>query len=265
MSRLLSSSLAVLILALAAAGAASAAPVATTVSYKIGDTEFQSTLVYDDSSKDPRPGLVMAPNWFGANQASIDKAKTIAGKDYVILLADIFGKDVRPKDRDEALKQARAMYADRAAMRARMNRALEALKEQKGAPIDQKRIGAIGFCLGGTAALDLARSGADVAGVVTFHGGLETDDAALAKNIKGSVLVLNGANDNAVSAESIAGFEKEMKDASVDYQFVNLSGAVHCFAEPDQNTPPGCVYNEKAAKRAYRMMNAHFAEVFAKP
>src|SRR5258706_1889999 len=85
-----------------AAGAALAAPVAKPIVYKIGDVEFASTLVYDDAVKTPRPGLVMAPNWFGANEASIEKAKTLAGKDYVILLADVFGKDVRPKNADEA-------------------------------------------------------------------------------------------------------------------------------------------------------------------
>src|SRR5689334_10283229 len=80
--------------------AALAAPVAKPVTYSIDKVEFQSTLVYDDSIKTPRPGLVMAPNWFGANEASIEKAKTIAGKDYVILLADVFGKNVRPKNAD---------------------------------------------------------------------------------------------------------------------------------------------------------------------
>jgi dienelactone hydrolase len=245
------------------AGMALAAPVTKTVTYKIGDTEFNSTLVYDDSSKASRPGSVMAPNWYGANEASIAKAKTIAGKDYVILLADVYGKDVRPKNDDEATKAMTAASGDRTALRARINAALEALKGQaKEAPLDTRHIGAIGFCFGGAVVLDLARSGADVQGVVTFHGNLKSDDPALAKNIKGSVLVLNGAEDKYI-ADQVAGFEKEMKDAGVDYQFVNLAGAVHCFAEPDQNNPPGCVYNPRAAKRAYRMMHAHFDEVFA--
>ena len=244
--------------------AALAAPVAKPVIYKIGDVEFQSTLVYDDSNKTPRPGLVMAPNWFGANEASIEKAKTIAGKDYVILLADVFGKNVRPKNADEAGATINKIYADRTVLRTRINKALDALKgEAKNAPIDLKRIGAIGFCFGGATVLDLGRSGADVAGIVTFHGNLATDDAKLAKNIEGKVLTLNGADDSYVPAEQIAGFQKEMKDAGVDYQFVNLSGAVHCFAEPDQNSPPGCVYHERSAKRAYKYMHDFFDEVFA--
>ena len=250
-------------LALVCSGAASAAPVTKTVSYKVGDTEFQSTLVYDDASKNPRPGLVMFPNWYGANQASIEKAKTIAGKDYVILLADVYGKDVRPKNDDEARKAVGAAYSDPKAVVARADRALQALKDEaKTAPIDLKRNGAIGFCFGGSVALDLARSGADLPAVVTFHGALKTADPAAAKNIKGSLLILNGAEDKYVG-DQVAGFEKEMTDAKVDYQFVNFAGAVHCFAEPDQNSPPDCMYNPRAAKRAYRMMHAHFDEVFS--
>jgi dienelactone hydrolase len=243
--------------------AAAAAPVAKPIKYKIGDTEFNSTLVYDDASKKPRPGLVMAPNWYGANEASVEKAKTIAGSDYVILLADVYGKDVRPKNNDEAGAAAKAMYADRSVLRTRINRALDALRENaKNAPIDLKRLGAIGFCFGGATVLDLARSGADIAGVVTFHGNLATDDPALAKKIKGSVMVLNGADDSYVAPDQITGFQKEMKDAGVDYQFVNLSGAVHCFAEPDQNSPPGCIYHPRSAKRGYQYMHAFFDEVF---
>lgn len=250
-----------------AAGAALAAPVAKPVEYKIGDVEFHSTLVYDDATKTPRPGLVMAPNWYGANEASIEKAKTIAGKDYVILLADVYGKSLRPKNDDEAGAATKQMYADRSVLRTRIARALDALRASatSGAPFDGKHIGAIGFCFGGATVLDLARSGADIAGVVTFHGNLATDDPKLAKNIKGKVLSLNGADDSYVPAEQIAGFQKEMKDAGVDYQFVNLSGAVHCFAEPDQKNPPGCIYHERSAKRAFRYMHDFFDEVFAGP
>ena len=254
----------VLILALACSAGAVAAPVTKPITYKIGDTEFQSTLVYDDANKNPRPGIMMVPNWYGANDASIGKAKTIAGKDYVILLADVYGKGVRPKNDDEAKAAVGAAYGDPKALVARAERALQALKDEaKTAPIDLKRVGAIGFCFGGSVALDLARSGAELPAIVTFHGALKTADPAQAKNIKGSLLVLNGAEDKGI-APQVAGFEKEMSDAGVDYQFVNFAGAVHCFSEPDQNNPPGCVYNEKAAKRAYRMMHAHFDEVFAK-
>ena len=112
--------------------------------------------------------------------------------------------------------------------------------------------------------VDLARSGADVQGVVSFHGNLATDDPAMAKNIKAKVLALNGGDDKFVSDESIVAFEKEMRDANVDWQFVSFGGAVHCFAVPSaKGEVPGCQYNEKAAKRGYAMMHTFFDEAFA--
>ena len=254
----------VAMLALGVAVPAAAEVVTQSVKYTLGETEFESTLVYDEHGAAARPGLVMVPNWYGANAAAIEKAKRIAGNRYVILVADVFGAGVRPKNSEEAGATIGAIYQNRAQLRERVGRALAALRAQaESAPLDLKHVGAIGFCFGGAAVLDLARAGADIAGVVSFHGNLATDDASLARNIKTSVLVLNGADDTYVPAEQIAAFQQEMTDAQVDWQFVNLSGAVHCFAEPDQNSPPGCVYNQRAADRAFRLMNGFFDERFA--
>lgn len=242
---------------------ASAGMIADELTYKIDDTEFKSVLVYDDSMKSQRPGLVMFPNWYGVNASQIDKAKAIAGKDYVILVADVYGSELRPDNDEKAAAAAGAIYKDRSVLRARANAALAALKAQsQKVGINTAHIGAIGFCFGGATALELARSGADLNGVVSFHGNLSSDDPSLAKNIKGSVLALNGADDSYVPAEQIQAFNKEMQDAGVDWQFVNLGGAVHCFAEPDAKSPPGCVYNERAATRGFAMMRGFFAEVF---
>jgi dienelactone hydrolase len=114
------------------------------------------------------------------------------------------------------------------------------------------RLAAIGFCFGGTAVLDLARSGADVAAVVSFHGGLQTDDPALAKNIKARVLVMNGADDKGTMPDADK-FMDEMRGSKADWQFVVLGNAVHCFTETDQHSA-GCAYDERAAQRSYRMM-----------
>ena len=120
------------------------------------------------------------------------------------------------------------------------------------APLDGKHWGAFGFCFGGATTLDLARSGADVQGVVSFHGNLATDDPAMAKNIKAKVLAMNGGDDKFVSDDSIVAFKKEMRDANVDWQFLSYGGAVHCFAIPSaKGEVPGCQYNERAAKRGY--------------
>ncbi len=250
-------------LAFAFVGNAAAKMVAEEVAYKIDETEFKSMLVYDDSVTTVRPGLVMFPNWYGMNAGQIEKAKAIAGRDYVILVADVYGAEVRPSNDKDAGAAATNMYKDRSVLRARANAALTALLgEAEKVKLDRAHIGAIGFCFGGATALDLARSGADIDAVVSFHGNLSSDDPSLAKNIKGSVLALNGADDGYVPAEQIQAFGKEMRDANVDWQFVNFGGAVHCFAEFDAKSPPGCLYNERAAKRGFAMMRTFLASAF---
>lgn len=238
-----------------------AAMQARPVEWTLDKTAFRGVLVYDDAGG-KRPGLVMVPDWKGVTDASVDKARHVAGKDYVILVADVYGKDVRPKDDAEALAQVQKMYADRSALRARVAKALEVLKAQAGrAPLDVTKLGALGYCFGGATVLELARSGADIAGVVTFHGGLDTSMPARKGTVKASLLVLNGADDKS-QAGNIAGFEKEMDDAGADWTFVNFSGAVHCFALPTAHSP-GCMYDERATRRGERMMRDFFAERFA--
>ena len=252
---------------LSASGIASApaAMVTKNIDYAVGGKPMQSVLVYDDSVKTPRPGLVMTPDWLGMNENQVALAKQFAGKDYVILVADVYGTAVRPKNPDEAGAATKAMYEHRAELRARIDAALDQLKAQVGkAPLDGKHWGAFGFCFGGATTLDLARSGADVQGVVSFHGNLSTDDPALAKNIKAKVLVLHGADDKFESPEQIAGFQQEMRDAKVDWQFVAFGGAVHCFAIPTAHGEvPGCAYNERAARRGTALMHSFLDEAFS--
>jgi dienelactone hydrolase len=225
---------------------------------------FESVLIWDDASKKTRPGLLMVPNWYGITDSAISKAKTIAGKDYVILLVDMYGSDLRPKNPDEAGKAAGGVYADPNDLRSRIAHALSSFRGlNKKAPLDVNNIGAIGFCFGGAVALDLARSGADVKGIASFHGNLSTKLPAKAGEMKAAALVMNGADDRYVSAESITAFHKEMQDAKADWQFVNFGGAVHCFAEPDEkNAVPGCNYHEPSYKRSMKMMRNFFSEKF---
>ncbi|MDB6163066.1 MAG: dienelactone hydrolase [Xanthomonadaceae bacterium] len=235
------------------------------LAWTVGKQAFGGVLVYDDASATKRPGLVMVPDWKGVTGASVATAQKIAGTRYVILVADVYGKGVRPKDDAEAMAQVKQLYADRAVLRQRANAAVQALQAQAGkVPIDTTRIGAIGFCFGGATALELARSGANLAGVVSFHGTLPTTLPARAGAVKGSLLVLNGADDKNTSADDIAAFQKEMDAAGVDWQFVNFSGAVHCFALENAHSPPGCMYNAKVARRAFRMMDDFFDERFAR-
>lgn len=227
-------------------------------------TRFHSVLVYDDATSAKRPGVVMVPNWYGISDAAVKKAEMIAGQDYVILLTDMYGANVRPQQGNAAQAQVavKPLYGDRALMRKRIKLALDQLKAQAvNAPIDLKKLAAIGFCFGGSAVLDLARSGADVAAVVSFHGGLDTDNPALAKNIKARVLAMNGADDKGTMPDADK-FMDEMRMSPVDWQFVVIGHAVHCFTEVCENSA-GCRYDERAATRSYRLMHDWLRAAFA--
>ena len=238
------------------------------VEWTVGKDRFSGYVVYDDASAAKRPGLVMVPNWMGVTDDAVARAKVVAGDDYVVLVADVYGKGNRPKDAGEAGKLAGGLRGeDRGALRARIDGAVAALKAQAGkAPLRADKIGAFGFCFGGSTVLELAREGAQLAGVVSLHGGLAPGaKSPTAAAVKTPVLVLNGADDKAVSDADILAFEKEMDAAGADWQFVDFSGAVHCFAEASAGTDPAsnCRYDERAAKRAYRMMDDFFRERFA--
>ncbi|MFZ5481347.1 MAG: dienelactone hydrolase family protein [Myxococcota bacterium] len=238
-----------------------AAPRADAVDYTFAGATYSGFVVWDDAIADKRPGVVMVPNWMGVTESAVEKAKKIAGTRYVVFVADMYGKGQRPSDTKQAGEFAGKVYADRAAMRGRADAALKALLASK-APVDPAKTAAIGFCFGGSTALELARSGADVDAVVSFHGGLTTPAPAEKGKVRASVLVLNGAADGYVKPEDVAALQKEMTDAGADWTFVNFSGAVHCFAEADAKSPPGCVYDEKAATRAYAMMEDFLAQAW---
>ena len=246
------------------AGPAFAAMQEKPVEWKVGKDTFRGVLVYDDANAIKRPGLVLVPNYMGVTPANVEKAKRLAGDDYVVLVADVFGSKAQPRNAEDARKKAGALRDDRPTLRARAEKSVAVLRAQAGkAPLDPGRIGALGFCFGGSTALELVRGGSELAGVVTLHGGLATPLPAKDDAVRTPVLVLNGADDRGITDADIAAFEKEMDAAGADWQFVNFSGAVHCFAEADAHDPPGCVYDERAARRAYEMLHDFFRERFA--
>ena len=161
----------------------------------------------------------------------------------------------------EAGKASGAFKNNRELFRKRLNLGLHQLKQLE--VVDTKRIAAIGYCFGGTGVLELARSGADVAGVVSFHGGLDSPTPEDGKNIKAKVLVLHGADDPFVSREGIDAMQKEFNDAKVDWQMIEYSGAVHSFTQPmaGNDNSRGAAYNEKADKRSWKHMRTFFNEV----
>lgn len=254
------------LLCAAFAGLADAAVVAKAVPYEIDGEAFEGVLLYDDSVTTPRPGLLAIPNWMGVNDDTVAKAARAAGSRYVVFLADMYGKAVRPSNADEARAAATSVRADRALMRRRAQAAVEVLRAQGDeVALDTRKLGAIGFCFGGGAVLELARSGAPLQGFVSFHGNLDTPNPADAKNIRAPVLVLHGADDPAVPQAQVDGFVAEMKAAGVDWQLVSYGGAVHSFTDPKANVPGRNQYHPLVAARAFKAMNDLFDEVFAEP
>jgi dienelactone hydrolase len=231
------------------------------VPYELDKTKFEGVLVFDDSAG-PKPGLVLVPNWLGITPANLKQAELIAGRGYVVFVADVYGVASRPKDQGEAGKAAGALKNDRALLRARMKKALEVFLATKLPQLDPNRVGAIGFCFGGTAALELARAGAKVGGVVSFHGGLGSPTPDDAKKITAKVLALHGADDPAVPPEEVAAFQAELRAAKVDWQLVSFGNAVHSFTDVDAKNPGRNEYNPVVTARAYAMMDDFFAEVF---
>lgn len=245
-------------------GLAEAGVVVKPVPYEIDGEAFEGMLIYDDAVSTPRPGLVMVPNWLGVTDQSAEKAARAASDKYVVFMADMYGKAVRPSNPDEAKAAATAVRGDRALMRKRAQAAVDVLKAQSAeVSLDTGKLAAIGFCFGGGAVLELARSGADLQAFVSFHGNLDTPNPADAKNIKAPVLVLHGADDPSVPPTQVEGFVAEMKAAKADWQLVSYGGAVHSFTDPYAKVPGRNEYHPLVAKRAFQAMNDLLDETFA--
>ncbi len=234
-----------------------------TVEYKDGNTTCEGAVAFDDANKTPRPGVLLVHDWMGAGDYAKSRAKQVAALGYVCFVADIYGKGVRPANAGEASAQAGKYKGDRPLLRERVNAALSELK--KNPLVVKTKTCAMGYCFGGTTVLELARSGAEVAGVVSFHGGLDSLHPADGKNIKGKVLVLHGADDPFVKPADIAAFQEEMRGNRVDWQMVYYGDAVHSFTRPDAGTDKskGAAYQEAADKRSWEAMKEFYAEVFA--
>src|SRR3989338_5857870 len=232
------------------------------VEYQQEDTTLEGYLVYDDAIQEKRPGIIVVHDWMGFGEYGNRRAEQLAELGYVALAVDIYGKGVRPKNADEAAKQATLYKSDRALLRQRVQAGLKVLKAHP--QVDPARTGAIGYCFGGTTVLELTRSGADVTGVVSFHGGLSTPNTADAKNAKAKILVLHGADDPYVPADEVAAFQEEMRQANTDWQMIYYSGAVHSFTRKDasDDNAKGAAYNEKAEQRSWTAMQEFFKEIF---
>ena len=233
------------------------------VQYEIGDKQFESTIVWDQDEGDDRPAILMVPNWMGPTRASLEKAMRVAGDDYVVMMVDLYGVDVRPQNMEEASEAAGVLRGDRKMMRERMKKALKVFLSEKGLPLKDGQVAAIGFCFGGGAVLEFARTGADLDAVVSFHGDLSSPTLAEdSEEIEGSVLILHGADDPFVPQADVEEWMSVMKKTKVDWQLVQFSGTVHSFTDPGASMDGKAEFNPLSSERAFEYMELLFDEKF---
>ncbi|HEY3398617.1 MAG TPA: dienelactone hydrolase family protein [Armatimonadota bacterium] len=260
----------VVLLLLGLSMATQAAIKTETVTYQAGDTVCQGYLADDDAGAGPRPGVLVFPEWWGVNDFPRERARQLAELGYVALVADMYGDGLVATDPAEAGKLAGQFRGawDTGGRQLMRERAAAALAELvKNPRVDRQRVAAIGFCFGGTCALELAYSGAVLGGVVTFHGGLTVPEAADLARIKAHLLILHGADDPTIKPETITALQEALRQGKVDWEMIYYGGAVHGFTNPANVPAAGSpvAYNEIAARRSGQAMRDFLAEVFAKP
>lgn len=235
------------------------------LAYTHAGRNFESQLVWDDTAKGPRPLLLMAPNWMGVTPRAVDYCKELAAQGYVVLCADMHGLDRRPTGKEVPAEFLAPLAADPAETRARVNAALDVLT----AAATERGIGnaklraAFGYCFGGANVLDLARSGADVAAVVSFHGDLTSHREAKAGEVKAAVLVVHGADDPIAPKAHRDAFESEMRAAGARWTLLNFGNVFHSFTDTLANRPPMSQFSAPANRYGYMLAHAIVADAFA--
>jgi len=231
--------------------------------YSHGDVELEGHLAAGGAGA-PRPAVIVFHEWKGLNDYARRRAGQLAELGYVGFAADMYGRGVSAADADEAARLMNPFVADRTLCRSRAKAAFDVVR--KLPHVDPTRIAAIGYCFGGLAALELARSGADLKSVVTFHANLSSPRPSVAKKIKAKVLVCHGAADPHVPPAQANAFLRAMRKTAVDWQFIEYAGTMHSFTVPGTNLPEmGLQYNPVADARSWQHMKEWLAEAFAAP
>lgn len=235
------------------------------VSYRAGDTTLKGYLAVDSAKSGPRPGILVVHEWWGHNDYARKRARMLAELGYTALAVDMYGNGKTADHPEDAKKFSGAVFSNMPAAKARFLAAVELLKSQTS--VNGEKIAAIGYCFGGGVVLAMARMGINLDGVASFHGSLGTAAPAKKGDIKGKVLVLNGAADPFTKPESIDAFKKEMREANVDFKFVNYEDAKHGFTNPEADSygkrfKLPLQYNEKADQQSWAEMQAFFKDIF---
>ena len=236
--------------------------ISNTVSYMDGDVVLEGFFAFDDAITGRRPAVLINHAWGGRDEFVAEKAKKLAQLGYVGFALDIYGKGVLGTNPEQNMALMQPFMNDRAMLQQRVKAALSAVKLLPW--VDDNKIAAIGFCFGGLCVLDLARTGVDIKGVVSFHGLFTAPDNLKDQTIKAKVLALHGYDDPMNTPEQLIEFQNEMTQAGADWQVHSYGHTLHAFTNPVANNPDfGTVYNANADKRSWQAMQNFLTEIFA--
>ncbi len=257
--------LALLALALAIPASTYAKVVGKAVEYKVGNITLKGYLAYDNSIQGKRPGIIVIHEWWGLTDYPKKRAEMLAKLGYVALAADMYGDGKTADTPADAQKFSGESMKDLNLLRSKFLAAVDVLKQDEHT--DPAQIAAIGYCYGGGVALNMARAGIDLKGVVSFHGSLGAAIPAEKGKVKAKVLVCSGAADKFISEKDVETFKQEMKNAGVDFKYIAYEGALHAFSNPDATAlgkkfNMAIAYNEKADKGSWREMQKFFKAIF---
>jgi dienelactone hydrolase len=235
-----------------------------TITYSIGLEKYSGSLVYDEAVAQPRPALLIAPNWLGVTEAANERGRLLASFGYVVFVADMYGENRRPASFKEAPSFANPLREDPAEARRRICAAYDTLVlEGTRRRLTNNQRAAVGFCFGGGNVLELARDGADVQAAVAIHGDLKTKLPANKGAVKAALLVAHGAPDPIAPKVDRDAFENEMTAAGAKWQMFLFSGVLHAFTDQGADVPGMTKYDESATRQTYTLMNAFIADAFA--
>ena len=236
--------------------------IANTVNYLDNDTVLEAFFAFDDSSSERRPAVLISHAWAGRDEFVQEKAKKIAELGYVGFALDMYGKGVLGSGPEENAKLMQPFMNDRLMLQRRMLIALQALKLLPW--VDDNKVAAMGFCFGGLCVLDLARTGTDLLGVISFHGLLGAPNNLKSTQIKAKVLALHGYDDPMNVPEQVNDFQKEMTLLGADWQLHAYGNTMHAFTNPQANNPDfGTVYQAAADCRSWQAMQNFLTEIFS--
>ena len=232
-----------------------------TVEYRDGDTVLEGYMAWDDTAHDPRPGVLVSHAWAGRSEFEENRAERLAELGYVGFALDVYGKGVLGASKEENAALMQPLLDDRAMLQRRLQAALEQMRKQK--EVDPVRVAAMGYCFGGLCVLDLARIGADVAGVASFHGLFGKPGNTDGNRVAAKVLVMHGWDDPMATPEQVLALTEELNEMGADWQIHAYGNTLHAFTKPSANDPEfGMVYSPAAEARSWQNLQLFLAELF---